>query len=239
MTTYNDIGISRQLDWPRIRKLLAIGLVMSLLWAGGSFYLGWGVEEEGLVGLPRLLSPAVGKSDKALLTIALLGMVALTLMGLSGFGIYRLMAKSAPGYAHRYRTCLFGVVIFGGCGFHMPLCALIYLARHLGWTQVVQGFAEGYLAPTAGLFFLAFLFMQFTQMKAFSKGLTPCPKSCWACTPLLPMALIQLLGLLGNHPPLNALRFAWMGMGCVWMFGGLLVQVTKRTREPVDGRALL
>lgn len=118
MTIYNDIGISRQLDWPRIRKLLAIGLVMSLLWAGSSFYLGWGVEEEGLVGLPRLLSPAVEKSDQALLTIALGGMVALTLMG-----------------------------------------------------------------------------------------------------------------LLGNHPLLNALRFAWIGIGCVWMFGGLLVQVTKRTRR--------
>lgn len=24
--TFNDIGISRQLDWPRIRKLLTIGL---------------------------------------------------------------------------------------------------------------------------------------------------------------------------------------------------------------------
>lgn len=227
MTTYNDIGISRQLDWPRIEKLLTIGLSMSLLWAAGSCYLGWGMEEEGLVGLPRLLSPAVEKSDGMLLAIALSGMVTLTLMGLSSFGIYRLMAQTAPAYAHRYRTCLFGVVIFGGCSFHMPLCALVYLARHLGWTEAVLGFAEGYLAPTAGLFFLSFLFMQFTQMKAFSKGLTPCPKGCWIYTPLLPMALIQLLRLLGNHPCINGLSFGWMGIGCVWMFGGLLVTVKK------------
>lgn len=230
MTHYNNIGISRQPDWPRIKKLLTIGLIASLLWAAGSFYLGWGMEEEGLVGLPRLLSPAVEKSDSALLAIALSGMVALTLVGLSGFGIYRLMAETAPSYAHRYRTCLFGVVIFGGCGFHMPLCGLIYLTRHLGWTEVVQGFAEGYLAPTAGVFFLAFLFMQFTQMKAFIRGLTPCSRNCWAYTPLLPMAFIQLLRLLGNVPLFNALRFAWMGIGCVWMFWGLLAHVAKRNR---------
>lgn len=31
MNDCNDIGISRQLDWPRIRKLLTIGLAAALL----------------------------------------------------------------------------------------------------------------------------------------------------------------------------------------------------------------
>lgn len=29
MNDFNDIGISRQLDWQRIRKLLTIGLIAS------------------------------------------------------------------------------------------------------------------------------------------------------------------------------------------------------------------
>ena len=31
MNDFNNIGISRQLDWPRIRKLLAIGLFAAAL----------------------------------------------------------------------------------------------------------------------------------------------------------------------------------------------------------------
>ena len=42
MSEFNDIGISRQLDWPRIRKLLSIGLSASLLHLAGDFILGWG-----------------------------------------------------------------------------------------------------------------------------------------------------------------------------------------------------
>lgn len=227
MTQYNDIGISRQLDWPRIKKLLTIGLVASLLWTAGSFYLGWGKEEEGLFGLPRMLSACQNRSDRTLIAIALIGMVSLTLVGLSSFGVYRLIAAVSPAYAHKYRTGLLGMMIFGGCGFHLPLCALIYLARHLGWTEVTQGFHEGFFAPGTGLFFLSFCYMQLTQAKAFSKGLTPCPRGCWVCTPLLPMVFIQFLRLLGNYPWINALSFAWMGVGFVWMFAGLLAVVRK------------
>lgn len=35
MNDFNDIGISRTLDWQRIRKLLAIGVFASVLHLGG------------------------------------------------------------------------------------------------------------------------------------------------------------------------------------------------------------
>ena len=41
---FNDIGISRELDWPRIKKLLTIGLFASVLHLAGDLILGWGVE---------------------------------------------------------------------------------------------------------------------------------------------------------------------------------------------------
>lgn len=48
MSDFNDIGISRQLDWQRIQKLLSIGLFSAVLHLVGDLILGWGVEDESL-----------------------------------------------------------------------------------------------------------------------------------------------------------------------------------------------
>mgnify|MGYP006956020960 CR=1 FL=1 len=53
---FHDIGISRQLGWARIRRLLAIGLFAAALHSTGDMILGCGVEGESLSGLPRMLS---------------------------------------------------------------------------------------------------------------------------------------------------------------------------------------
>lgn len=45
------------------------------------------------------------------------------------FGIYRLMAEHAPAYAHRYRAGIIGYVVFGGCGFHVPVCAMVFFGK--------------------------------------------------------------------------------------------------------------
>lgn len=74
MTDFNDIGISRQLDWARIKKLLAIGFFAALLSFTGDMLLGWGVEDETLTGLPRMLSAYTGTSDIGLFVIAMTGM---------------------------------------------------------------------------------------------------------------------------------------------------------------------
>lgn len=40
MSDFNGIGISRELDWPRIKKLLTIGLFASVLHLAGDLILG-------------------------------------------------------------------------------------------------------------------------------------------------------------------------------------------------------
>ena len=227
MTDFNDIGISRQLDWERIKKLLAIGFFSALLSFTGDMLLGWGIEDETLTGLSRMLSAYTGISDIGLFVIAMTGMIAVTLMGLCCFGIYRLMAEKAPAYAHWYKNGIFGFVIFDGCGFHVPVCALVYLAKHLGWTELVQNFSSSFLMPAFWLFWVFFLMMQAMQIMAFVKGMTPCPK--WGLLLSLPvgMAAVKLLVVFGNRPWVNALNCAWIGFGGMWMFGGLLVTLRK------------
>ena len=40
MSDFNDIGISRELDWPHIKNLLTIGLFASVLHLAGDLILG-------------------------------------------------------------------------------------------------------------------------------------------------------------------------------------------------------
>lgn len=227
MTDFNDIGISRKLDWKRIKKLLSIGFFASFLSFVGDMALGWGIEDETLTGLWRMLSAYTGTSDTGLFVIAMTGMIAVTLMGLCSFGIYRLMAEKAPAYAHWYRSGIFGFVIFGGCGFHVPVCALVYLAKYSGWTELVKNFGSYFLMPAFWLFWVFFLVMQVTQIMVFVKGMTPYPKWCFLFSLPVGMAAVKLLVVFGNRPLVNALNCAWIGFGGMWMFGGLLVLMRK------------
>ena len=73
MSDFNDIGISRELDWPRIKKLLTIGLFASVLHLAGDLILGWGVEDDALEGVLQMLSAYTSTSDSGLFAAALLG----------------------------------------------------------------------------------------------------------------------------------------------------------------------
>ena len=227
MTDFNDIGISRQLDMPRIKKLLTIGLLASVLHLVGDMILGWGAEDETLTGLARMLSAYTGTSDGGIFAAALSGLFGITLEGLCYFGVYRLIAANSPGYAHCYRSGILGYVIFGGCGFHVPVCAMVFLLKHGLETELVWKYGAYFALPAFILFWIFFLVLAVTQIMAFSKGLTPYPKWCWIFSLPVGMAAAMLLNVFGNHPWVNAVSCAWISVGNLWMFGGLLAAMRK------------
>ena len=227
MTDFNDIGISRQLDMPRIKKLLTIGLLASVLHFVGDMILGWGAEDETLTGLARMLSAYTGTSDGGIFAAALSGLFGITLEGLCYFGVYRLIAANSPGYAHCYRSGILGYVIFGGCGFHVPVCAMAFLLKHGLATALVWKYGAYFALPAFILFWIFFLVLAVTQIMAFSKGLTPYPKWCWIFSLPVGMAAAMLLNVFGNHPWVNAVSCAWISVGNLWMFGGLLAAMRK------------
>ncbi len=227
MTDFNDIGISRQLDMPRIKKLLTIGLLASVLHFVGDMILGWGAEDESLTGLARMLSAYTGTSDGGIFAAALSGLFGITLEGLCYFGVYRLIAANSPGYAHCYRSGILGYVIFGGCGFHVPVCAMVFLLKHGLETELVWKYGAYFALPAFILFWIFFLVLAVTQIMAFSKGLTPYPKWCWIFSLPVGMAAAMLLNVFGNHPWVNAVSCAWISVGNLWMFGGLLDAMRK------------
>lgn len=227
MTEFNDIGISNSLDIPRIKKLLKIGLFASLLHFAGDMILGWGTEDETLTGIFRMLSAYISTPDGGIFASALLGLFGMVLEGLAFFGIYRMTAPYSQKYAHSLRTGILGYLMFGVCGFHVPTCALVYLTKHGISEELIMRFAAYFVLPGFVLFWIFFLILNVAQIKAFAKGMTPCPKWGWIFSLPVGMLIAMLPSVLGNLPLVNALSCAWIAFGNVWMFGGLLVLMKK------------
>ena len=230
MTDFNDIGISRKLDMPRIKKLLSIGLFASVLHFIGDMVLGWGAEDEALTGILRMISAYTGTSDGGIFAAALLGLFGMVLEGLSYFGIYRMIVPYSPKYAHSLRTGILGYLMFGACGFHVPTCALAFMTKHGFGENFVLRFAAYFVLPAFVLFWIFFAVLEITQIKAFAKGQTPCPKWSWVFSLPIGMLIAAVPAVFGNYPFANALSCAWIAFGNLWMFGGLL-WVTNRSKN--------
>ena len=93
--------------------------------------------------------------------------------------------------------------------------------------ELLEKYMLYFVLPAFVLFWIFFLVLVITQIRAFTKGLTPYPKWCWVfCLPV-GMAAAMLLNVFGNHPLVNAISCAWISVGNLWMFGGLLAMMKK------------
>ena len=80
MKDFNDIGISRRLDWPRIQHLFRLGLFGAFLTLIGDLILGWGVQDETLTGILRMYSAYTGTSDGGIFASALLATIPVVVL---------------------------------------------------------------------------------------------------------------------------------------------------------------
>ena len=234
---FNAIGIDPSLDWKRIRKLLLIGLFAAGLATLGDMLLGWGVQDETVTGIARMFSAYTAASEKRLLAVALLGLFGMSLEGLCLFGIYRLMAEKSPRYAHSYRSGIIGYLIFGPCGFHVPVCAAIFTYKKMqelgleAASEVIKQYVGYFILPAFILFWIFFIVLEGTHILAFLKEKTPYPKWCWIFCMPVGMIIAKLFLVFGNHAWVNAIDCAWIHIGCLWMYGGLLVMMRKQIKD--------
>jgi len=233
MAMYNDIGIKNDLDWNRIRKLLRIGLFAGVMVLIGDMLLGWGVSDLALTGLEGKLSAYLALSDRRIFWSSILGFIGIPLEGLCYFAVYRMIAPWSARYAHRYRSGIFGYLIFGGCGVHVPCLACVFFYKammnaspDIALNATVR-FGEYFLLPGMILFTAFFAVLSISQIAAFAKGYTPYPKWCWVFSLPVGMAAAYSLKLFGNHALTNALTAGWISIGNLWMFGGLLISAKK------------
>ena len=234
----NTIGIDRNLDRARIRKLLAIGLFASIMTGIGDFLLGYAEETVGVSFAASVMSGAPRLADWQMITGGLLGFFGIFLEGLASFAVYRLMADAAPKYAHLYRAGIFGYIWLApvGCHLNMGILNMAYkyllLADETIADRAAQPLFYGFSLPIYLLLILFWLPMMVVQFRAFAKGLTPYPtKAKWFTVPLGAIPAFVLCALFGPGTALGAaFGTMFLSFGNAFMFGGLLATLPGRER---------
>ena len=240
----NTIGIDRNLDRARIRKLLSIGLFASILTGVGDFMLGFAENTAGNSLATSVMASAPNLADWQMIAGGLLGFLGIFLEGLACFAIYRLMADAAPGYAHLYRAGIFGYIWLAPVGCHMNVGVL-----NLAYKYLLQADATlaakaadllfyGFSEPIYLLLIVFWLPMMIVQFMAFSRDMTPYPgKAKWFCVPIGAVPALVLSLILGPGTALGAgIGTMFLSFGNAFMFGGLLATLPDAKRfEAFEG----
>ncbi len=180
------------LDWQRIRHLLKIGILASLMVLTGDMLLGWGVSDPSVTNLPAVFTRYLSVSDGRIIVSALLGLIGIPIECLCWFAIYRMMKPFSEKDAHA--TAIQEMLCF------------------IGW----------FLLPVTVIFLVFFLLAAVVQIRAFSKGHTPLPRRCWVFSVLFGFVFAVVMRLIGNYGLTNALATGWISIGNLWMMSGLL-----------------
>ena len=229
MRSYSDIGIDGSLDWARIRKLMVIGLLAGCMVMAGDMLLGWGTRDSGKAGLEHFLSCYLTLTDSRIFWSALLGLIGIPTEGLCMFAIYRLIASRSLRLAHLYRAGIFGYLIFGGCGVHVPCLACVFVYRHMAEispesaVDLTFRFGLYFLLPATILFLIFWAIHSYAHIATFVTGMTPYPRWCWIFCMPVGQGLTMLLKLAPETELRNALTAGWLSVGNIWMMGGLLL----------------
>ncbi|MBQ8954855.1 MAG: hypothetical protein IJ048_12150 [Clostridia bacterium] len=224
------------LDWPRIRHLMKLGMIAALMVLVGDMLLGWGVHDAAQSGMAGFLSAYLDLPDGRIFWSAFLGLIGIPLEALCYFSVYRLIKPYSEKYAHLYRGGILGVLAFAGCGVHVPCLACVFFYKYMMAASPETAldasvrFGLYFLLPGMILFFIFWAVHLIAHVAAFSKGLTPYPKWCWIFCPAVGMALTMLLKFLPETAIRNALTAAWISIGNLWMFGGLLA-LSRRAED--------
>ena len=232
----NTIGIENNLDRPRIKKLLTIGLFSAVLTGIGDFLLGYGESTAGRSIAASVMASAPNLTDWQIIAGSLLGFFGIFLEGLACFAVYRLMADAAPKYAHLYRAGIFGYIWLAPVGCHLNMGILNLAYKYL--LQADEALAAkaanllffGFSQPVYLLLVIFWLPMMIIQFKAFSKGLTPYPKKAkWFCVLIGAIPALVLSVILGPGTALGAgIGTMFLSFGNAFMFGGLLTMLPSQ-----------
>lgn len=229
-----------EIDWPRTRHLLRLGIAAALVVLAGDMLLGWDVSEPNVTEIPAVFTRYLSVSDGRVFASAILGLIGIPVECLCWFAVYRMIRPYSKKDAHAYRAGIIGCLAFGGSGVHVPCCMAVYLLKRLyednpaTAVQEVLRWAGWFLLPATAIFLAFFLLAAIVQIRAFVQGHSPLPKWCWVFTVLLGLPWVLLMRTIGDHCLTNALATGWISVGNLWMMGGLLFASGHMRAEGAD-----
>ena len=235
MNCEKGIQMNTEMDWGRIRHLLKLGILASLMVLAGDMLLGWGVSDPSITEVPAMLSRYLSVPDGRIFASALLGLIGIPIECLCWFAVYRMIQPYSETDAHAYRAGIIGCLAFGGCGVHVPCCMAVYLLKHFYAENPAAAMHESmrwiswFLFPATVIFAVFFFLAAVIQIKTFAKGHTPLPRWCWVFSILFGLLFAILMRMIGDYGLTNALAAGWISIGNLWMMGGLLIVSGKMT----------
>ena len=217
-----------------ITRLLTVGLIAGIVALLGDLLLGWGTYDPAIEGLARKLSIYSDMSEARIFWSALCGLIGITVEEIGCLAVYRLIEPNSKKTARLFFTGTLGYMVFAGGAVHVLCLATVFVNRYMLKTDPENAlsltikFGTFFLLPGIVLFLLFFILQCGAYIYAFIKGFTPYPKWCVVfCVPV-GMMISVLIGKIGNYNITNAIRCAWISIGNLLMFSGLLIMENKR-----------
>lgn len=158
--------------------------------------------------------------------------------GLCYFGIYRLIVSKSQRYAHNFRAGIIGMVAFGACGVHVPCIMTVWIynfllqkAPNIAYECSLK-FSTYFMIPATVLFLIFCIYMIAVQILVFVKEMTPYPRWCWIFNIGFGMAATMIIATpFRGYEWGNALAAAWISVGNIWQFAGLLIMMKKINKQ--------
>lgn len=235
----NATGRELYLDRERIRVLLILGVIGSVLTGIGDFLLGFGEATIPATGLAEMMmANAPDLSDAQLIWGGLLGAVGLLLEGVGCFAVYRLMADRAPGHARIYRASIIGYIWLAPVGCHMNIGLMNFAYKRLLLSDAAVAskaanvMIYAFCVPVWCLLVLFWLPGMILQFRAFGKGCTPYPtRAKWfsVLAGMWPALIVSVI--VGPDSALGGgIGTTFLSVGNLYMFGGLLATLPRPER---------
>ena len=234
----NTIGIDHNLDCPRIKKLLMIGLFGALLTLIGDCLIGAVKFPDGANLIEGYFAIALAMPTWRPILGGLIGFVGICLEFPGLMTICPLIREKMPRGGSFYQLAMYVYLAVGGGAVHLPCGVFMWIYKTVAETagresgyDIALRYLLYFMIPAAAVFSVFFIGASVVQFIAFISGRTPFPK--WYCVfnLLLGKAVFNSVRQLGNTALINGIGTSNMSLGAIVMFTALLLGWKKYVGE--------
>lgn len=230
-------NMRKEMNPDRMALLLKIGILGAIVILAGDLLMGWGVRDETAAGMEGQLSQYLTVSPGRMFWASVFGFIGVPIAVVGHYGIYQSLKPWSQKYGRMYALGILGFLAFGGAGVHVSSVEAAFFYQHMQAAAPAEAvdstlrFALFFLLPLYGVLLTGWAVMVYAHLRAVLTGLSPYPRWCWIFSMPVGTLLFSLVGLLGNHPAVNALMVGAFSLGNIWSLLGHLWLLRRLPRS--------
>lgn len=228
------------LDIKRVRKLLIIGLIGTLIATTGDLILGW--NKMNLTGdtINDSFSLYNSTSPVRFILANTLGVFGMILEILSLFSIFRLINENNKKIAHIYRA---GIILFSfsALSSHSLSISMFYIYNKINSEvntllalKIAKEYMLYFVLLSSFIYIVSFFIIGIVQLIAILKKETILPKRAAIYSIFLGLIILLISMFLPNIEIFNALKVSALNVGFLIMYLGVLINVIKHIKKTTE-----